>query len=245
MGYIYKITSPTNKIYIGQAVNIKRRLSAYKRNDCKGQKRLFSSIQKHGFNNHKFEIVEECDNELLNERERFYQDLYNVLSKNGLNCKLTATNEKRLVHSKESLKKISEASKNRTWSEERKKEFSQKRKGVKLSEESKKKISIANSGKNNGMYGFVYSEEYRQKKREFKHSKETIEKIRINSKGKVKTEEHLRNISIAKSRIILDINTGVFYNNLKEVSELFEISYSTLKKRMYGTLHNNTPFIFA
>lgn len=245
MGYIYKITSPSDRVYIGQAVNINRRLSAYKRSDCKGQKRLFSSIQKYGFNNHKFEIIEECDNELLNERERFYQDLYNVLSIKGLNCKLTNTNEKRLVYSEETLKKISESSKNRIWSEERKKEFSQKRKGVKLSEESKKKISISNSGKNNGMYGFVYSEEYRQKKREFKHSKETIEKIRINSKGKVKTEEHLRNISIAKSRIILDINTGIFYNNLKEVSELFEISYSTLKKRMYGTLKNNTSFIFA
>lgn len=245
MGYIYKITSPTNRIYIGQTISLKKRLSAYKRNDCKGQKRLFNSFNVYGFDNHKFEIIEECDVELLNERERYYQDFYNVLSKNGMNCKLTNTNEKRLIHSKESLKKISEASKNRTWSKERKKQFSQKRIGLKLSEESKKKISIANSGQNNGMYGFVYSEEYREKKRDFRHSIETIKKISQTCKGKIKTIEHLNNISLAKSRIILDVNTGIFYKNLKEVSELFEIPYSSFKKRMYGKLKNNTSFIFA
>ena len=245
MGYIYKIVSPSNRVYIGQTISLQRRLSAYKRNDCKGQKRLFNSFNTYGFENHNFEVIEECDDDKLNERERYYQDFYSVLSKNGLNCKLTNTSDKRLVHSEDSLKKISEASKGRTWSEERKKQFSQKRIGLKLSEESKKKISIANSGKNNGMYGFIYSEEYREKKREFRHSKESIEKISLNSKGKVKTKEHLRNISLSKSRVILDVSTGIFYENIKEVSELFEISYSTLKKRMYNKLKNNTSFIFA
>ena len=245
MGYIYKITSPKNRIYIGQTISLNRRLSAYKRNDCKGQKRLFNSFNTYGFESHNFEVIEECDNDKLNERERYYQDFYNVLSKNGLNCKLTNTNDKRLIHSKESLKKISESSKGRTWTEERRKQFSQKRIGLKLSEESKKKISIANSGKNNGMYGFVYSEEYREKKREFRHSKESIEKISLNSKGKVKTEKHLRNIGLANSRTILNIDTGIFYDNIKEVSELFNISYTTLKSRMYKKSKKYNPFVFA
>lgn len=244
MGFIYKIVSPSNRIYIGQTISLNRRLSAYKRNDCKGQKRLFNSFNTYGFENHNFEVIEECDNDKLNERERYYQDFYNVLN-GGLNCKLTNTNEKRLVHSEDSLKKISEASKGRTWSEERKKQFSQKRMGFKLSEESKKKISIANSGKNNGMYGFVYSEEYKEKKREFRHSKESIEKISLNSKGKVKTKEHLRNISLSKSRTILNIDTGIFYENIKEVSELLNISYTTLKSRMYKKSKKYNPFVFA
>lgn len=242
MGYIYKITSPTNRIYIGQTISLNRRLSAYKRNDCKGQKRLFNSFNVYGFDNHKFEVIEECDVELLNKRERYYQDFYNVLSKNGMNCKLTNTNEKRLVHSKESLKKISEASKERFWSKERKKEFSIKTKGKKCSEETKQKISLKNKGNK-------HTEEYKLNMSKIKKgsivTEETRLKISQTCKGKIKTSEHLNNISLAQSRIILDVNTGIFYKNLKEVSELFEISYSTFKKRMYGKLKNNTSFMFA
>lgn len=242
MGYIYKIVSPSNRVYIGQTISLKRRLSAYKRNDCKGQKRLFNSLNTYGFDNHVFEVIEECNVELLNERERYFQDFYNVLSKNGLNCKLTNTNEKRLVHSEESLKKISESSKGRTWSNERKNEFSIKRKGKILSEESKQKISLKNKGKK-------HTEEYKVRMSKLKKGSivklETKLKISKKLKGRIKSDEHLNNISLAKTKIILDIKTGVYYNGIKEVSELFEISYSTLKKRMYGTLKNNTSFIFA
>ena len=37
---IYKITSPDKKIYIGQSVNLKRRLKDYKANLAKDQKLL-------------------------------------------------------------------------------------------------------------------------------------------------------------------------------------------------------------
>jgi len=32
---IYKITSPSNKVYIGQSINIEKRFKSYKRYDCK------------------------------------------------------------------------------------------------------------------------------------------------------------------------------------------------------------------
>ena len=44
--------------------------------------------------NHNFEILCECEIFELNNKERFYQDLYSVISKNGLNCKLTKSNDK-------------------------------------------------------------------------------------------------------------------------------------------------------
>ena len=85
---IYKITSPTGKIYVGQSVNIHKRWSKYKRLECINQRRLYNSFQKHGVKNHIFEIIEECEKENLNKKERHYQDLYNVLDK-GLNLTLT------------------------------------------------------------------------------------------------------------------------------------------------------------
>jgi len=107
---IYKITSPTNKVYIGQSVDINRRFKFYlKLHHCKFQVALYNSFKKHNVNNHTFEIIEECNIELLNERERYWQDFYNVIGINGLNCRLTKTNDRSGVMSIESRKKMSEA----------------------------------------------------------------------------------------------------------------------------------------
>lgn len=88
---IYKITSPTSRVYIGQSVNIKKRFRDYRCLNCKKQPALFNSLTKHSSKNHIFEIIEECPKELLNKRERYWQDFYDVL-KNGLNCVLTESN---------------------------------------------------------------------------------------------------------------------------------------------------------
>jgi group I intron endonuclease len=87
---IYKITSPSNKIYIGQSINIDKRWEQYKKypSSYKGQRMLFNSIQKYGIENHIFEIVEECIIEILDEREIYWGLLFNVLGDKGLNCKL-------------------------------------------------------------------------------------------------------------------------------------------------------------
>ena len=50
---IYKITSPTNKIYIGQSINIEKRFLNYNSINCKKQIRLYNSFKKYGFDKHK------------------------------------------------------------------------------------------------------------------------------------------------------------------------------------------------
>lgn len=104
---IYKITSPSNKVYIGQSNNIGKRFKQYSSlSQTKLQKRLHYSFNKYGINNHIFEVIEECNVELLNERERYFQDYYNVLGKDGLNCLLTSTKDNIKVYSKETIDKI-------------------------------------------------------------------------------------------------------------------------------------------
>ncbi len=120
---IYKITSPSNKVYIGQSVNINVRFKTYrfnKLNAVKEQIRLYRSLLKYGVDNHKFEVIEECDINDLNNRERYWQDFYNVLSNTGLNCKLQSTNELKSVHSTETKKKISLGNKGKIITDERK-----------------------------------------------------------------------------------------------------------------------------
>ena len=107
-GIIYKITSPTSKIYIGQTIDYKKRLIKYKCGDSKGQIRLHRSFNKYGYINHIFEIIEECELEELNNRERYWQDFYDVLSNKGLNCILTDTNTLSGKRCKETCEKIKE-----------------------------------------------------------------------------------------------------------------------------------------
>jgi len=92
---IYKIISPTGRIYIGQSKNIDRRWEGYKYlSHTKEQPRLHRSFLKYGVYSHTFEVIEVCCENKLNIRERFYQDFFKVLSPTGLNCTLTKTNEK-------------------------------------------------------------------------------------------------------------------------------------------------------
>src|SRR6478609_2417051 len=118
MACIYKITSPSKKVYIGSTVNIKRRWSLYRSLNCKSQRKLYSSFLKYGVCNHIFEIVTECSIEELLKLETHWGLFYNVLGKKtGLNLLLPKDNEyggraegwnpwnKGIPHSKASVKK--------------------------------------------------------------------------------------------------------------------------------------------
>ena len=92
-GYIYKITNPNDKIYIGKSIDIEKRLKAYSKAYCEQQKGIYASIKKYGWDVHTFEVLEECDVNQMNIRERFYQDKYKVIEE-GLNLRLTKTDER-------------------------------------------------------------------------------------------------------------------------------------------------------
>ena len=76
---IYKITNPKGKIYIGQSINIESRKRIYRySNSYKNSigPKLYNSINKHKWENHFHEIIEECSIEQLNEREIYWKQYY-------------------------------------------------------------------------------------------------------------------------------------------------------------------------
>lgn len=102
---VYKITSPSGKVYIGQSIDIKRRFIEYKRlYSSKLQTRLYKSLLKHGVENHQFDIIEYCLEEDLDCSERFWQDEFDVLNRNGLNSVLQNCGNERRKYSEELLK---------------------------------------------------------------------------------------------------------------------------------------------
>lgn len=86
---IYKITSPSKKVYIGQSIDIENRFKGYRSSLHQSSGFLKKSFFKYGTDSHTFEVLEECDISELNIRERYYQDFFSVIGKNGLNSILT------------------------------------------------------------------------------------------------------------------------------------------------------------
>lgn len=85
---IYKITNKINqKSYIGKAKNIEKRWkdhtykSRWKRYPNKS---LYKAFKKYGLENFNFKVIEECSEEKLNERERYWISYYNT-KKEGYN----------------------------------------------------------------------------------------------------------------------------------------------------------------
>ena len=85
---IYKITSPSHRIYIGQSINIEQRWEKYNYLNCKSQPSIYNSLKKYGPQNHTFEIIEECKVEELDKKETYWGEHYNVLSNKHLNNRL-------------------------------------------------------------------------------------------------------------------------------------------------------------
>lgn len=78
---IYKITNTTNQMcYVGQAVNVADRWKQHiKRGmgaETPTKNKLYPAMLKDGVENFTFELIEECDRSLLNDREDYWQEYF-------------------------------------------------------------------------------------------------------------------------------------------------------------------------
>lgn len=144
---IYKITSPSGKVYIGQTTNFTKRKNYYKNGAKPYQIRIHNSLQKYGYDAHSIVLIEQCSVDNLNQRERYWQDFYDVIGENGLNCRLTATNDKSGFLSESSKHKLSIAKKKVVIDGEWRKKFAYDWSGKNHSEETKRKMSESAKGK--------------------------------------------------------------------------------------------------
>lgn len=92
MPYIYKITNKVNgKVYIGKTVlTVQKRWSQhcsdYEKEE-KSSRPLYSAMRKYGVDNFDIEQVEECSEDILSDRERFWIEYYGSFT-NGYNATL-------------------------------------------------------------------------------------------------------------------------------------------------------------
>jgi len=151
--YIYKITSPTGKVYIGQTNNLSIRRGRYKRLECKNQTLLYNSLKKYGFENHIFEKIEECSKLLINDLEIYWINQYKsnknkFPENNGMNLNDGGCGNRGFKHSDETKEILREKST-----------------GHIVSDETKIILSELNSGNKHPQYGTHHSEESKYKNR--------------------------------------------------------------------------------
>lgn len=215
---IYKIVSPSNKIYIGKSVDVYTRWKKYEKLKCKTQTRLYHSLKKYGWDAHKKEIFP-CDESQLNELEKYYVDLFQTFnSKHGMNLRDGGGNKGR--HSEETKIKIAKSNTGKVFTNDRLLNMRNSHIGKKHTQEHKDKISKAISLDKNGFYGRTHSES----------TKKHWSKIRSGRKTN-------------RGRLILNIENGVYYNSVLDAAATIQIKHSTLRWRLnHGT---STNFIYA
>ena len=85
MGIVYKITSPSNKIYVGQTTKtLNERVKGHLKQSSNCTL-LKHAIQKYTWDAMKLEILVECPNDFLDYYERVFIDVYNSKCPSGYN----------------------------------------------------------------------------------------------------------------------------------------------------------------
>jgi len=128
---IYKITNPKSKIDIGQRRNLLKRENQYAKQTklfCR-QLKLANSIKKYGWIFHIFQIVEICDFDELNIKERYWQEYYDSIEK-GLNCIYTKTSDKPALFGQETRRRMSKSQIGKKLSLDTRSKMSKSKKGV-------------------------------------------------------------------------------------------------------------------
>jgi len=157
---IYKIENLINKkLYIGQSINIKRRWSYHKsklKRNVHWNPHLQSAWNKYGEENFKFEKIEDCTINLLDEKEKYWCDLYESFKNNNGYNLTVPIGYGRYNITDSGRKALSKAHKGKIISKELRDRISKGNLGKKLSDETKMKMSIAKKGQ-------IFSEDSRSK----------------------------------------------------------------------------------
>lgn len=213
---IYKITSPSGRVYVGQTVNLDDRRKDYVAYNCKAQRLLYNSLKKHSFEQHLFEIVIEGEFSIyeLNELEIKYVKEFNSFrgwSEKGMNL---TTGGDRCERCEESKKMISVSLRKFHaeigHSDETKKKIATALTGKKLSEETVSKQRVSNK-KYWDNAGRPHKDKLRKKKER---------------NSLIRQQKAIRN-----QQIIVDLKSGIRQDIIAEKYGLSPSAITELKKK--------------
>lgn len=212
---IYKVINPLGLIYIGQSEHCLRR---YARTSYRFQKLIHESILLHGFENHKFEIIERCAIDDLDDRETFWIAFYDTCNpEKGLNSN---------TGGKKKGFKMTNSVKER---------MSESKMGHTVPEATLNALMLRNAG-NKYSLGRIHSEETKKKIGDGNKGKI------ISIEQRLKTGLHLKKIVLnLENGIYYDSLTDAY----KCYTFKKAITYSALRAQLRGQNKNYTSLIYA
>ena len=230
---IYMIKSPSNRIYIGQSKNIDRRFNEYIRRSPRNQIKLFNSFVKYGVKNHLFSIIEFCNEEELNIKERYWQEFYNSIE-NGLNCVYVNTDIKPSKFGIESSKRRSRALKGikkkyPVWNKDKRNIYS-KEVLLKMSLSKIGKPSKSKGKKRPSITGENHY--YFNKKRPDFSENQTGDK------------NHMYGKIAPNAKTVINTITNEEFPSIRFAAQFYNIKESTLRCKINGQRKNNTNLKF-
>lgn len=147
MRCVYLIRNLINgKVYVGQTKDFDRRKADHLYNSNRGsEKPLYYSMRKHGTDNFTFEVLEECADDLINEREQYWVAHFDSFNpERGYN--LTCGGNQNFERSEETRRKIGDFWRGRKQSPEHVERRVAKLRGQKRTVEQRKRISESQRG---------------------------------------------------------------------------------------------------
>jgi group I intron endonuclease len=252
---IYKITSPTNRVYIGQSVDVRARILSHKRGGCERQPRLYASLQKHSPKKHIFELVCECEKSELDKLEIYYIQLYNSAhGKHGLNCRDGGKTGWDVCP--ETAVKLRRKGKKMNLTDAQRKAISDRMKGQIVSLETREKLRQHNLGKKHSdktkelcrlaaLKKTGVSAETREKLRQANLGKKASpqERDRLREMAKHNIEKRLAASKLVCAKKIINIETGQVLESIEAGSKFLGIPKSTFNQYIMGQRTNKTPFV--
>lgn len=173
LGYIYTITNNiTNKIYIGQTIKPKERWQKHKQ-EAKNvdsllyKSHLYNAMNKYGVDNFTFKIIEECDRDILDQRERYWIQKLNTLEPNGYNI---SNGGRKLFGSENPFY-------GKHHTDRTKQIISEKNTGRKATDKERRMRSQINKDERNPFYGKHHSNETKEKIKETSAKNGNYEKL--------------------------------------------------------------------
>jgi len=260
---IYKITSPTNKINIGQTWDWIKRKSVYKRIACPEQKYLYNSLKKYGFEAHKIEILLILPKTItqleLDFYETYWWKYYKDLGYEMLNIKEPGSRGKLSIETRNKMSISLKALKGSHISNKTREAARKLSTGRVKSKDELQKLSIAHKGK---IIPQEMRERIRNKLKGRKLSKETREKISKSNIGRKFSEETIQKIKETwnknkgtriirrgkyniSSKLVIDLSTGIFFDSICEAEKSLNINKGVLVNKLNGRTKNNTSLKLA
>lgn len=212
----------TNKIYVGQSLNIYRRWEYYFYLNNKDKTPILSAIKKYGLESFSFTILEECGKEILNEKEIYWIAKLNSIAPNGYNLSTGGRITTWLYKpSKETLLKRSASLRGQKRTAETKFKMSLAQKGRTLTKEHKDKISKAKKGRSSPNKSIPMSESAKRK-------------MVLSKTG---SSAFWRKKSLIR-------NDGVVFDSILEASKVINAHRATIHKHLKGALKTVHGYTF-